>query len=199
MDDPVSQALADCIESIQSGQSTIDECLEKYPQYAQELKPVLEVMLGLQAAGTLTPRQLFQLHARERLLSKISSRPEKTSIFDRLQAIITGYSSNTLGRPVWAYALVILMVLVFLGTGTVYAASRALPGDLLYPVKLDVENVALTVASGDDEVRLHILYTENRRHEIKQLVDQTAVPGLAPGGQRILKIPSTTPSKILPS
>src|SRR5207237_8167470 len=55
------------------------------------------------------------------------------------------------------------------GGATVAAASSALPGDALYPVKLFRENVQLAFSSGTTEGLKRLQFARTRLHEIKGL------------------------------
>lgn len=46
---PLSRALAESLEALESGQS-LESCLERYPQYRDELRSLLQVALTLREA-----------------------------------------------------------------------------------------------------------------------------------------------------
>ncbi len=71
-----------------------------------------------------------------------------------------------------AAAVLMLLVVVTAGSGiTVAAAQDALPGDMLYPVKLAAERVTLVTAGGDSErVEHHLDLAERRIDEAAGLV-----------------------------
>ncbi len=68
----LSRALAECLEAIQEDGGSLDECLERFPQHREELRPLLEVALALQAARKekQRPSPMFVLGLKERLIRK---------------------------------------------------------------------------------------------------------------------------------
>jgi hypothetical protein len=65
---------------------------------------------------------------------------------------------------------VAVTLLVILGSsGIVYAGTRTLPGDALYPVKTTVEEARLWVAQGEHDVQLSLQFAEYRIQEIRRL------------------------------
>jgi hypothetical protein len=56
------------------------------------------------------------------------------------------------------------------GGGTVYASNRALPGDVLYPVKSTVEDLRLVVSDQDQHVGLYRRYAGTRVQELERLI-----------------------------
>ena len=76
-------------------------------------------------------------------------------------------------RTVLTFVLV-LAVFLFGGTGiTAYAASSALPGDALYPVKTSMESARISL-TGDDaaQARLYLDFAGRRLAEIQTLIQE---------------------------
>ena len=72
-----------------------------------------------------------------------------------------------------AIALLIAIGLVFGGWGTVYAAQDSLPNNFMYPVKLAVENIRLSITvDSNAKIALLTSYTESRIYEAANLVSQ---------------------------
>lgn len=42
-----TRVLADCVEALQEGGKTLEDCLERYPQYREQLQPLLETAQAL--------------------------------------------------------------------------------------------------------------------------------------------------------
>lgn len=87
--------------------------------------------------------------------------PFGTSLFTRLVHI----------RPMTAALLAITLVL---GAGTSYAAENAVPGDLLYPVKVEVnENIKTALAfSNEAEAKLQAHLVQERLKEARELASR---------------------------
>ncbi len=170
MTEQISQTLADCLDAIDSGKKTVPECLEVYPELAQELEPLLEVAKELSIAGQINPRRQFQETAHARIVSQLPSRRPGLRFAHQFQHKIqtTSLKHRQYFQP-WVVALIVLIAIATLGTGTVFASSQALPGDWLYPVKLNVEQVRYTLAPPGQKVGLILKYLDERRSEITTL------------------------------
>ncbi len=128
--------LTDCLDAVTSGRLTIAECLERYPDFADELKPALQV-------GLLTAR-----------LKKPEMSAEAVSTLEtRLRAAMEAPSSPplrlihlppALGRL--AAAVLIAAALAFGGGGLVSASASSLPGDPLYGLKRLWEAIILALS-----------------------------------------------------
>lgn len=68
------------------------------------------------------------------------------------------------------FATAILVGFLFFGEVVSYSAKTALPGDLLYPAKLGLENVQDLIASNEQEVILQTRFASNRLAEIQILI-----------------------------
>ncbi len=81
--------------------------------------------------------------------------------------------------------------------GTAFASSNAIPGDLLYPVKITTEKVQLSLASSDQsKAVLEAQFARQRIVELQKLAAQTPVPtAIMPNasGNPVGLISSSTP------
>lgn len=87
------------------------------------------------------------------------------------QAIPEPGTSLTSRRLIWLprFGMTVLVGIVVLG-GTVYASGRALPGDVLYPVKLAKERVELGLApQGEPKALVVAKHAEERLNELSTL------------------------------
>ncbi len=75
----IEAILDQCLEDISLKHATLDECLAKYPDYAAELKPLLEAALALEQATDVRPTAEFKDKLRERILN--FSDPKDAPIF----------------------------------------------------------------------------------------------------------------------
>ncbi len=76
--------------------------------------------------------------------------------------------------PSVVFAILAALSLLFGGGAlTVKAADAAVPGDVLYPVDLAVENLQLALASTpDQQAQLHLAFAQERAAEIQQLIQE---------------------------
>ena len=71
----LDEALAECLDSVESGDS-IEECLARHPELARELEPLLRTAVGLQQLFEVDPRPSFQRAARQRFITA-ALRPQR--------------------------------------------------------------------------------------------------------------------------
>jgi hypothetical protein len=157
------QILEDCLDAIESGASTIDKCLVRYPEHAAQLKPLLQAASRLGRGRELKPSPILKARMRTNLTRDVKSSPS------RKRRIILFW------RIAVAFAI---FLLAFLATGTAYAQD-ALPGDVLYNWKLTSER-AWRVFSAD-RVGTDLRLADRR---LKEYVAVSSDPVL---GERALK------------
>jgi len=156
--------LANCIEEIESGKSTLEDCITRYPEIGVELRSLLEIASSIKPEAVTVSSEFKQ---RARLHLEREMRPAPTKVPDR-----------SWGWPVLApvrilvVVLVAVWVLIAAGGGTVYAAQGSLPGDALYPVKTGVENLQLSLTFGTvAKANLHLELAQKRIDEVTREVN----------------------------
>jgi hypothetical protein len=166
------QLLDRCLQALHRTRD-IEEVLRDYPQYADQLRPLLEMALATRRHYADVPEAPGGLAAgRERMLAAAAQQ--------RARGIATAGAgvSRTKGqgfRLVFATRLVAILLLIVvsvttLGGGIVWATSDSLPGDLLYPVKLATEDMRLALASAPGtQVDLALEFVEERSEEAQAL------------------------------
>lgn len=152
MTDPLLvEAFNDCLEAVAAGAS-VDEALRRYPQFAADLRPMLE-------AGALVQRQLPPPgevnYARERVRARV----EAAAARRRRPA---PFAFQRLAQIAAALALVALA-----GLGMGVAAQPAIPGDPLYGFKRLTETLALAISSSPE---LPQTFAARRVSEIEELL-----------------------------
>jgi len=165
--------LNECIDRLLEGES-LEECLQRYPEQAAQLEPLLRVALAAQKASAVEPRPEFKAQARYQMRSllyaeKRKSQPRRIPVLSWL--------------PRWATAVVIGVLFVLVAGGsTAAAASNSLPGEILYPVKLATERVQFAFTfSEEGTARLHAKFAGRRAEELARLAEAgntDRVPGL---------------------
>ena len=85
--------------------------------------------------------------------------------------------------PLFMPLSAIIAIIAFIGggVGMTFASQSALPGEVLYPVKIISEKALIAIASGDDEkARLHFEFSSERLNEVAELAeDSVSDPKLA--------------------
>lgn len=128
----VYDALEICLQEIENG-AEVDAVLLRYPEFTQELRPILESALKAKNAAVPGPSPDVVRRNRARVLGHASQlREAKAKPW-------YGFWSVSIRRTLVSLAVITML---FIGsTGLVRAASTTVPGDNLYPVKRTWENV----------------------------------------------------------
>ena len=155
----------------------VEASLRCYPQYADRLRPLLEMAQATRRYYDAVPEAPGGLEAgRERLL--VAAAQQRVSGIGATP-VPTDRAGRTAGRKMkFAFAPRLIAVLLAVvvgaaafGGGVVWAADNSLPGDLFYPVKLAIEDVRLALASAPkDQIDLALQFVEERAEEIQALV-----------------------------
>lgn len=77
--------------------------------------------------------------------------------------------------------VIIIVVFIGAGAGITFASQSALPGEILYPIKIVSEKARIAIAASDDEkARLHFEFSSKRLGEVAELAkDSASDPKLA--------------------
>lgn len=139
-------ALEDCLSLLSQGRAGIDECLDRYPEHAAELAPLLRSAEKLLALGTISASPEFRARGRQTLQNHMAAHPRrKANSTNRL------FASPRM-RLATSFAAV---ALALVSTGTVLAQA-ALPGDFLYAWKLQSERVWAAFFEEDTDYKVAI-------------------------------------------
>jgi len=153
--------LNDCLERLLVKGESLEQCLERYPAQAAELKPLLETALAAREASAIQPRPDFRARARYQFnsaLKETASRKSRPS---------WGWF------PRWATVVAVVLVLVLAGGGTVLAAGSSMPDSPLYSVKLATEQVRLTLTPSQmGKARLCAELADERVAEIAYMAEK---------------------------
>jgi hypothetical protein len=164
--------LDECLEQLLSGQETVEQCLQRYPEYVAELEPLLRTAVIMNKAVDVKPSVDFRAKARYQLqvMMAKSKVPKRTTTF----------------VPRWAIAVCAVMLFVVLGGGTVLAADSTMPGSPLYAVKLVTENVRVKLSGSEEKkVELYAAIADRRVTEMAWLVDNGKTGNLEASARRL--------------
>lgn len=160
----------ECLEAIIRGESEAD-CLARYPEQANELRPLLQMMVAARKTCSVTPRPEFRARARYEYRQAVADScagPGKA-----------GFRWN------WRWSVAIplaLMVVMICGGGIVAASASSLPGQPLYGVKLAIERTQVNFTPSEEgRVKLYAAQAERRVDEVIALTNSgnTALAGEA--------------------
>lgn len=123
-------AFNECVDMLGAGR-TVEECLRRYPQYAADLRPMLETGLLVRRVmvDPFTVRQ-----AQDRVRFRVA------------QAMRAPVRKNRTSRSLLSWVAGFILVFL-LSTGLLVGSSGSLPGDALYPIKRAAESVQLGLSS----------------------------------------------------
>ena len=156
------EILANCIEEIRSGKSTIEDCLKRYPQLGNELRSLLEIAASLKP-DEVSPSPQFKERAKMHLFDEVRPAPIKVT-----QPVWKWYRTPS---RILAPVSIAMLIFIIAGTSTVYASQSSLPGDTLYPVKTGIENLQLAVTTSPAvKADLYLKFTQRRIDEVQQEV-----------------------------
>lgn len=165
--------LARSLDDIQSGRSTVADCLIRYPQYREYLAEMLPVAADLIHLPSADPRPAFRRQARARLMARITG----------TMGIMKGPAREKRGkgeRPIlWFFRrilspvviiLLIPILLFFSGASLVSAAEKSLPGDPLYALDTALESLQFSLTwDSAGRMRLALDIVAERIAELQEL------------------------------
>lgn len=157
-------ALEDALARMQLEGESLEAALNRYPEFAAELKPLLLAAENLKAAPQAAASAAFKQRGRSALLAHMAAHPR------------TG--AQGLPLPL-RYAAGLAAAVLALATATTVMAQGALPGQALHPLKLASETVWRAVHINPIYVDLEI---SNRR--LTELIAVQDDPGRAPEALR---------------
>ncbi|MGB9674035.1 MAG: DUF5667 domain-containing protein [Anaerolineales bacterium] len=165
----IEAKLQDCLDKIAQQNLSIDEVLQQYAQDAQELRPLLEAALWLEAR-----QHLFDLAPeritiqKERLLRQIERELPKSKA---LPLHRVGLFRQKVVIQFIALILIIVLLLSGIGGGVAFAAQSSLPGEVFYPIKTRLEDIRLATASDSlQRSQLLLEFSRIRLQESEQLI-----------------------------
>lgn len=172
------EVLASCLDRVQAGESTVEECLAAHPEFAEELGGLIRAALAIAPPPAVEPDPHFRSRARSTLLTTIAleqGQAENRTFLRRVMHAIFGRPSRTgpIGRPAEMPLPVFLALAILVGAGSAgvsLAAEEALPGEPLYALKTVTEVVRLSLAPSDAaRAELNLLYASRRLDEMERL------------------------------
>ena len=149
------EALEICLEQLEQG-ADINSVLFRYPEFAEELRPILEASVSARNLEVPLPSAEAELRNRARILQR-AAEMRKTRVKPSTRRIWF----VSLRRVAVAFA--VIAILFASGTNLVRAASTTLPGDQLYPVKRTWEDVLVLITFDVQQRRALEVEQENER------------------------------------
>lgn len=156
------EALEICLQDLENG-ADVESVLFRYPDLADELRPILEASAGARSMAAPIPSAEVVQRNRAKILQHAAQVREARA----------GSS-----RRVWfaslrrlAVTLAVVAALFISGTGLVRAAANTLPGDNLYPVKRTWEGLSLFLTFNPQlRETLEVEHENERVYEVQTLL-----------------------------
>jgi hypothetical protein len=160
------EILIKCIDDIEAGICTLEGCLAKNPEIADELRSLLDITTRVQNLQEL-PSTEFILRTKSHLVETMRLdivRVEKKS------GAFSWFGLLSTARKTALVTCCVLLVLLFVGSSTAYASMDSLPDESLYPIKRSLEIVQLTFTPGsENKANLYLDLSSRRVSEAEQL------------------------------
>lgn len=172
----VAEILDHCLQRIQRGESTLEQCVRDHPDLAHDLRPLL--LAAARAREQLSPAgptAQYRASSRARVLNLTRAYPKR-----RLPA--KPPRTWLAWRPAYALSALLLMLALLGGSVSLaYASGQALPGDPLYGLKRGIEQAALVISpSAAGDARLLLRHAERRVEELQELLEADRLDDLEP-------------------
>ncbi len=176
--DHLSALLAECADMILSGAS-LAACLERFPEQAAELEPLLSTVAGVRELRSVPPRPADRaVSSRSKFMAEVFRMQKRRAAiltqapwWQRLVAAPRGGAPQA--RPLGLVAILLIVIISgIVISGSVTLAADALPGDLLYGVKTASENVRIFFTpDGETRDELRAAYRQRRIDEAEAVVE----------------------------
>lgn len=158
MDAEFEVKLIECLGALEAGQP-LEQVLARYPEAADELRPILNTAVGL-SAFRMMPSEAQRMKSRRAFLAQAQALQPQAK---------RGFAAfGPWARLAVTFGAVVLVIAV-LGGGMIAASNSALPGDPLYGLKRAVEDTRLALTGNN--ATLSAQFEEARRIEINALLD----------------------------
>jgi hypothetical protein len=187
MSESFNNILDQCLEAVENGELSVQQCIERYPQFARELSSLLQISKKLNQAPAISPRPAFRQHAHTRMQNLVLANPPRIELKTKQVPLQKKVSRNRRPLARLITTLAIVIALLFSGTGIAYASTDALPGDVIYPVKTAVEDIQLVFADDEKDVELLNDFANQRVAEIQALIQEGRYEDISTAAQAYQK------------
>ncbi len=157
MKSKIDELLDQLLEEIKKGRS-IEDCLKEYPEYADDLEPLLRLAMSIEDLPKSEPTPEAVEVTLRRVRTMVAAQMQTKSKFSFRKVFSL--------QPVAMRALAVVLLICIAGFATVLLSARSLPGDTLYPVKRFCEQIQYFVTiSPEGKAELHLAFADKRATE----------------------------------
>ncbi len=188
----------ECWTRVARGEATIEGCVSRYPEHAEELRRLFAAVVRLNQGRLVRPNAEYKARARAQMLEQIKAHPELRSqpalqanretsarreIRWQPRGPILGQGSVT--RLIFRFGLALAVILFLLLVSGTMLAQAALPGDALYNWKTGSEDVFRVVYP--DPLTADLALMNRRADELTRVAGTPVAEHIAQDGyQRVL-------------
>ena len=100
----LNHALDECLTLLGEGRATVEECQARYPEYASDLRPLLEIALEIQSVPQPTPSPAASAAGKQRMLQALDAKHRQAALPTPLVRSVGWVAELGRGRgqpPVW--------------------------------------------------------------------------------------------------
>jgi hypothetical protein len=167
-EEEIARIVDECVDKILREGQSVSVLIDRYPDFKEFLDGPLQAALWMrnQQAEFHSPQKFVQ-RSKARLLSQLPRRSTPRISPNQNRGWIGGLWLRTA-------AIGIFLLLLTSITGVVYAAKLALPGDVLYPTKLVIEDFQTNLTRDPyGQAWYGVQKMDNRLSELEALVSQS--------------------------
>lgn len=157
----LARAFEEGLAAIAAG-GTVESFLARYPEQAPVLEPLLRLATDLGTALRVEPRAVARATGRVAVLERARRRPQ--GLWSWLPVPVAA-----LGRSFVSAALVAVALLI-VSSGAAVASAAALPGEPLYAIKLQIEELQVNLAATPEQkAEVALARASTRTDEVRRL------------------------------
>jgi hypothetical protein len=171
MPEKLEKILEICLTKIENESASMEACVQEFPQYEEELREMLPLIVSLKSMKQLEPSQEFSKNAGNRLAAKLPEAP--VTFWDYVRHIFMNQQTYQNRRLSMNKIIISIIIVISLLTGGSYAVQAAAPGDLLYELDLGIEEVRLNLTANPEKlIALRIKFASERLQEAEKLLQE---------------------------
>ncbi|MEI7615915.1 MAG: DUF5667 domain-containing protein [Actinomycetota bacterium] len=150
-----------------------DYCFAKFPvfkSYRSEIEQYLDALSKIRDFRSVKPSKKFEKSA----LEKIYQNTQKTEE-SYFQKNLVSRGASKPARPFLKPVIAFISTFLFLSfsyTGTVFASTNSIPGDILYSVKISAEHIQTSFTPPSGQGPLHLRFLNRRMAEAAIILNE---------------------------
>jgi hypothetical protein len=172
MSKKVEKILNNCIKLISENGMSLEQCLKRYPKFQEELRPLLESYIAVKEFEQIKTPSILENEVKTQFINIVKV---KQSQLIASRGILKRFATQLSGlwaMPALAKISIFVILFLFISGFTSILAANTLPGDFLYPVKIESEKIRIFFAPRNEKANLHIIFAKRRLGEIEKMAEE---------------------------